>query len=247
MIYLLLIIVGVFAGFINVMAGGGSLLTLPMLIFMGLPSQVANGTNRLAILIEASVGANNFKSKGYFELKKGIYFALPAVFGAIIGSNIAINLSESVFNRLLAVVLVMMLLIIIFQPHKKIKTLKSIGNNNIFLGSILFFFVGLYGGVIQAGVGFLIITVLSLITNYKLVKINSLKILIVLIYTIPAFLIFAKSGNVDYIKGLVLAIGNSTGAYLGSNLQIKKGDKIVKVFLTIAIIVMVMKLLGFFG
>jgi len=246
MIYLVLIIVGVFAGFINVMAGGGSLLTLPMLIFMGLPSQVANGTNRLAILIEATVGINNFKNKGYFELKKGIYFALPAVVGAILGSNIAINLSESVFNRLLAIVLVMMLFIIIYQPHKKIKTLKNIGNNN-FIGSILFFFVGLYGGVIQAGVGFLIITVLSLITNYKLVKINSLKILIVLIYTIPAFLIFAKSGNVDYIKGLVLAIGNSTGAYLGSNLQIKKGDKIVKVFLTVAIVIMVLKLLGLFG
>ena len=246
MTYLLLIIVGVFAGFINVMAGGGSLLTLPMLIFTGLPSQVANGTNRLAILIEATVGINNFKSKGYFELKKGIYFALPAVLGAIIGSNIAINLTESIFNRLLAIVLVMMLFIIIYQPHKKIKTLKNIGNN-IFTDSILFFFVGLYGGVIQAGVGFLIITVLSLITNYKLVKINSLKILIVLIYTIPAFLIFAKSGNVDYIKGLVLAIGNSVGAYLGSNLQIKKGDKIVKVFLTFAIVIMVLKLLGLFG
>ncbi len=247
MIYLLLIIVGVFAGFINVMAGGGSLLTLPMLILMGLPSQVANGTNRLAILIETTVGMNNFKNKGYFELKKGIYFALPAVFGAILGSNIAINLSENVFNKLVAIVLVIMLFIIIYQPHKKIKTLESIGNNNIFIGSVLFFFVGLYGGVIQAGVGFLIITVLSFITNYKLVKINSLKILIVLIYTIPAFLIFAKSGNVDYIKGFVLAIGNSTGAYLGSNLQIKKGDKIVKIFLTVVIVFMVFKLLGLFS
>jgi uncharacterized membrane protein YfcA len=167
---------------------------------------------------------------------------LPTVVGAIIGSNIAIKLSENVFNKLLGVVLLLMLVIIIFQPHKKIKKFTG---DNVFLGIVLFFFVGIYGGVIQAGVGFLIITILTIVTNYKLVRINSFKALIVFIYTIPALFIFIKSGNIDFIKGIVLALGNSFGAYLGSNLQIKKGDKIVKIVLSIAIIFMALKLLGF--
>ncbi|MEA1974180.1 MAG: sulfite exporter TauE/SafE family protein [Bacillota bacterium] len=246
MLYLLLIIVGITAGFINVMAGGGSLLTLPMLIFMGLPSQVANGTNRLAILMETFIGVNNFKSKGYFDIKRGIIYALPAIVGAIIGSNIAINLSEEIFNKLLGMILLVMLVIIIFQPHKKIKYKKIIekdNKNSLLVGSLLFFFVGIYGGAIQAGVGFLIITTLTIVTNYKLVKINSLKALIVFIYTIPTLYIFIKSGNVDFLKGLILATGNSIGAYIGSNLQIEKGDKIVKIILSVVMVIMALKLL----
>lgn len=241
MIYFALILIGSIAGFVNNIAGGGSLLTLPILIFMGLPPVVANGTNRIAILAGALSGSKKFKAKGYFEIKESLYFGIPAVIGAIIGSKIAVNLSDEKFNKFLGLVMIVMLFIIIFQPHKKI---KSMNNKNILLGSFLFFLVGIYGGVIQAGVGFLIITTLVLVTDYSLVKINSIKLLIVLIYTIPALFIFISSGNMDISKGVVLALGNSIGAYLGSGFQIKNGDRIVKLILTISILFMSLKLTG---
>jgi uncharacterized membrane protein YfcA len=241
MIYLGLILTGIVAGFFNSMAGGGSLLTLPLLIFMGLPPMVANGTNRLAIIVGALSGTYNFKKQGYFELKKSMIFGIPAVIGSIIGSSIAITISDQLFNQMLGIVMLVMLVIIIFQPHKHIKKFQK--ENNI-LGVILFFFVGIYGGVIQAGVGFLIMTVLTLVTTFKLVRINSIKILVVLIYTIPAFFIFFRSGNVDLVKGLILSIGNGTGALIGSKVQVKNGDSIVKIFLIIAVLFMSLKLLG---
>jgi uncharacterized membrane protein YfcA len=241
MIYLGLILIGIVAGFFNSLAGGGSLLTLPLLIFMGLPPMVANGTNRLAIIVGGLSGTYNFKKQGYFELKKSLIYGIPAVVGSIIGSSVAITISDKQFNQMLGIVMLLMLVIIIFQPHKHIKKFQK---ENKVLGVILFFFVGVYGGVIQAGVGFLIMTVLALVTTHKLVKINSIKILVVLIYTIPAFFIFFRSGNVDLTKGLILSIGNGTGALIGSKMQIKNGDAIIKFFLIIAVLFMSLKLLG---
>lgn len=241
MIYLGLIMTGIVAGFFNSLAGGGSLLTLPLLIFMGLPPMVANGTNRLAIIVGALSGTYNFKKQGYFELKKSLMFGIPAVIGSIIGSSIAIQISDQLFNQMLGIVMLLMIVIIIFQPHKHIEKFQK---ENKILGIILFFFVGLYGGIIQAGVGFLIMTVLALVTTFKLVRINSIKILVVLIYTIPAFFIFFRSGNVDLVKGLILSIGNGTGALIGSKMQIRNGDRIIKIFLIIAVLFMSLKLLG---
>jgi len=241
MIYFGLIFAGIMAGFFNSMAGGGSLITLPLLIFMGLPPMVANGTNRLAIIVGALSGTYNFKKQGYFELKKSLIYGVPAVVGSIIGSNIAITIPDNIFNQMLGIVMLFMLVIIIFQPHKHIKKFQR---ENKVLGIVLFFFVGVYGGVIQAGVGFFIMTVLALVTTFELVKINSIKILVVLIYTIPAFIIFFRSGNVDLVKGLVLSVGNATGALIGSKVQVEHGDAIVKFFLIIAVLLMSLKLLG---
>lgn len=241
MIYLALIAIGTLAGFINSLAGGGSLLTLPLLIFMGLPPVVANGTNRLAIVFAAVTGTYNFRKQGYFEVKKSITFGIPAVIGSVIGSSIAVNLSGPMFNQILGVIMLVMLFIILIKPHKYIKSLE--GNHPI-IGFIAFFFVGLYGGIIQAGVGFLIIMTLTLVTHDDLVRINSIKILVVLIYTIPAILVFYNNGQIDFFKGLILAIGNSTGAIIGSRMQVKKGEKIVKWVLSISILLMALRLLG---
>jgi len=170
-----------------------------------------------------------------------LIYGIPAVIGSIIGSSIAITISDKSFNQMLGVVMLLMLVVIIFQPHKYMERFQR---ENKILGVVLFFFVGIYGGVIQAGVGFLIMTVLALVTTFKLVKINSIKILVVLIYTIPAFFIFFRSGNVDLVKGLVLSIGNGAGALIGSKVQINHGDSIIKVFLIIAVFFMSLKLLG---
>lgn len=239
--------VGIIAGFLNTTAGGGSLITMPLLVFLGLPSAVANGTNRIALMVQNITAISSFKSKGYFNWKLGLTFGLPAVFGSIIGSGIAVSLSDELFNKILAVVMILVLGLIIFQPQKKLAANEEeLNMKKKIIGIIAFVFVGLYGGLIQAGVGFIIIAVLTLVTGFSLVRINSLKVFIVMIYMFSSLIVFIFNGKVDWVLGLVLSVGNATGAYLGSAFSVKKGDKWIKVVLSAAIIIMSMKLLGIF-
>ena len=246
----LILATGVAAGFMNTLGGGGSLLTLPMLIFLGLPAAVANGTNRIALMVQNVVGVSNFRRKGFFYPKLGITLAIPAVFGSFFGARLAISIPEELFQKILAVIMIVVMILILTRPEKRF--LKEIEGENLstvrlVVSIFVFFGVGLYGGFINAGVGFVIIVALTLITGMSLVKINSLKLFIVLIYIFSSFIVFLVHGKVDWILGLTLAIGNAFGAYLGSNFAVSKGDKWIRVFIVIAILSMSAKLLGLFN
>ena len=246
----LILVTGVVAGFMNTLGGGGSLLTLPMLIFLGSPAAVANGTNRIALMVQNIVGVSNFRRKGFFYPKLGIILAIPAVFGSLIGAKFAISVPEELFQKILAIIMIVVMILILTRPEKRF--LKEIEGENLstvrlVVSIFVFFGVGLYGGFINAGVGFVIIVALTLITGMSLVKINSLKLFIVLIYIFSSFIVFLVHGKVDWILGLTLAIGNALGAYLGSNFAVSKGDKWIRVFIVIAILSMSAKLLGLFN
>ncbi|MEL7004899.1 MAG: sulfite exporter TauE/SafE family protein, partial [Bacteroidota bacterium] len=145
--FLLLILGGFIAGCINVLAGGGSLLTLPLLIFMGLPTSVANATNRVAIFSQNIFAVAGFKSKGVSAYPYSLYLGLSAALGATIGATISVDLEDALFNRIIAVVMVMVIVLTVVKP----KT-KSSGENEKMskkaqlIGIISFFFVGIYGG-----------------------------------------------------------------------------------------------------
>ena len=246
----LILATGVAAGFMNTLGGGGSLLTLPMLIFLGLPAAVANGTNRIALMVQNVVGVSNFRRKGFFYPKLGITLAIPAVFGSFFGARLAISIPEELFQKILAVIMIVVMILILTRPEKRF--LKEIEGENLstvrlVVSIFVFFGVGLYGGFINAGVGFVIIVALTLITGMSLVKINSLKLFIVLIYISSSFIVFIIHGKVDWILGFTLAIGNALGAYLGSNFAVSKGDKWIRIFIVIAILSMSAKLLGLFN
>lgn len=243
--FILILIIGIAAGFINTMAGGGSLLTMPMLIFLGLPSAVANGTNRIAIMVQNIVAVSNFKRNGFFDFKLGLMLAVPAILGSLIGANLAINLSDDIFNIILAIIMIIILILILFQPHKKYlgEKIGELSKKRKISLVIAFFFVGIYGGFIQGGVGFIIIATLSLITGMSLVRINSIKVMVVAMYTVSSLLVFIINGKVNWGLGLILAVGNSIGAWLGSHYAVKKGDKFIKVVLSVVMVVMVLRLL----
>lgn len=243
---LLIFSAGICAGFINVFAGGGSLLTIPLLIFMGLPSAVANGTNRLAILAQCALGVERFRRKGIFDYKLGLLVAFPSVTGAVIGSLIAVDLPDRIFNRVLAVVMIFVLISILRKsPKNNISVKKEPSTRRKIILSAAFFFVGLYGGIIQAGVGIIIIAILSFLTDLSLVKINSLKLFIVAFYMIFSVAIFASSGKIEWAPGLVLAAGSAAGAWMGVNVTIKKGDRFIRAVLAVVIPAIAVKLLFF--
>jgi len=237
---------GILAGFINVNAGGGSFITLPVLIFTGLPVAVANGTNRVALAAANIVAVHNFRKGGHFDWRLSLFLAIPAVIGAIIGSFISINLPDELYNTILAVVIIIVVLFVLVNPSKYFKKPVEITKGRKIAGFFIFLALGLYGGIIQAGIGFLIITSLFFITGYSLIKINSIKVLVVLIYMLFSLAIFIVSGNINWVYALVLSLGNGTGAFLGTRFALKHGDRWIRIIMVAAALVMALRLFNVF-
>ena len=240
---LYLVLIGFIAGCINIVAGGGSLLTLPMLIFLGLPSTVANATNRIAIIIQNIFAVRGFQSKGVSTFPFSIYLAIPAVIGAIIGATIAIEIPDALFNKILAGVMVTIVIYMLLKPKVKTKHIQErLTGKFLWLGIVVFFFVGLYGGIIQAGVGFIMIMTLTSINQLSLVKTNAVKVFVALVYSIAAVIVFQKSGLINWKYGLILSIGNASGGWFMSRFSVKKGDGFVRMFLIVTVSILAIKL-----
>lgn len=239
---LYLILIGFVAGVINTLAGGGSLLTLPMLIFLGLPPNVANGTNRVAILIQNIFGVAGFKSKGVSTYPFSLYLGIAALFGSVIGAQIAVDIKGETFNKILAVVMLLVVASMVKKPKNLQNIVERLTGKYLWLGIIAFFFIGIYGGFIQAGVGLFLIGSIKLCTGFDLVKVNSVKTFIIASYTVVAILIFAYNGKIDWTVGLLVAVGQGLGGYLGSKIAVKGGEKFVRKFIIFAILLMAVKL-----
>ena len=238
------LLIGAGAGFINVLAGGGSFLTLPLLIFLGLPPNIANGSNRLAILMQNTFAVGSFMKKkvipGRFSLKAAL-FAAP---GGILGAWLATQVSNDQFKISLAVVMIFMSLFTLLSRQREgtYPINPATYQGNWFGPGIAYFLVGIYGGYIQAGVGFLVLTVL-LWQNINLVHGNAVKLTIISFFTAIALFIFAMNDQVDWGMGIVLGIGNIMGASIGTHVAIKKGHDFIKKVVTVAVIIFAIKLL----
>ena len=237
-------IAGIIAGFINTVAGGGSLLTLPILIFLGLPTAVANGTNRIAIIAQCFSAVAGFKRKGVSNFKLSLLLSVPGILGAVIGAYIAIDISDILFKRVLAIIMLLVLGLILWNPRQDSNgNSSSLGRNQLIITMIVFFFVGIYGGFIQVGVGFIIIAALTTITGLNLVETNSHKVFIAGVYTVFALIVFALNGKVCWTIGLCLAAGMGLGGWIGSHWAVAKGERWIRLVLTICVIAMVIKLI----
>ncbi|MGH7884141.1 MAG: sulfite exporter TauE/SafE family protein [Thermodesulfobacteriota bacterium] len=240
--FTILFIVGVVAGIINIMAGGGSTLTLPALIFLGVDPSVANGTNRIAILMQNVSALASFKRDKVTEIKKSLKYALLTIPGVIAGGYTAVKISDDLFEKILAVVLIFIIFSFIFKPKS-----LSIGEDNKYRNWILypsFILIGFYGGFIQVGVGFLIMGVLYHLSDMTLLKVNVHKVFIILFYTVFAIVIFNFSGNINWFLGIGLAAGNTVGGFFGAKFTVKGGEKYIKYALVAAVIIIVLKLLN---
>lgn len=246
MLEILLFLVGVITGFINVIAGGGSFLTLPLLIFMGLPPTVANGTNRLGIFLQSITAVKQFHKLGVFPVKFAIFAAIPATLGSLLGAYWATIISENSFKRYLAVLMIVITLITMYNPIGKFKPKheSTLSGNRKVVIFIIFFLIGIYGGFIQAGVGFLILAGM-LLTGYDLIVGNAVKTFVTLIFTIFALAIFIMSSKVNFTLGIILGVGNMIGAHFGTTVAVKKGNKFIQYFVTVCIIIFAVKLFFF--
>ncbi len=243
--FVALVLAGLAVGFINTLAGGGSVISLSLLMFFGLPAQLANGTNRIGILLQTLVSVRTFHNARLIEWKRAMWLAVPAVLGAVSGSLLAAVLKPRVFEWIIAVLLLIVAFLMIWQPEQWLKgNPEKLNRKPDFKLLVIFFLVGFYGGFIQAGVGFFLLSALVLGSGYDLVKANALKNLMVLLYTPFALLVYVSNGQVDWIYGLSLAVGNMTGAFLASRLAITKGAPFVRWIVILIIFLTILKLTG---
>ena len=241
--FLILFGVGSAAGAINVMAGSGSALTLPALIFLGLDPVTANGTNRVAILVQNISATTTFHRAGSTRLRDSARLAVWALPGAVIGAFAAVQISGVWFERILGVVMIgVVLSMAIPRPDRQqpVPQRSKVWTYLAMLG------IGFYGGFIQVGVGFLFMAAFFYLLRLDLVMTTVHKVTVVLLYTVPTLLVFAWAGSVDWLLGCALAVGNGTGAWVAARMAVQKGEKAVRAVLVVAVLVMAAKLFGLF-
>lgn len=219
---LLLLGGGLAAGFVNTVAGGGSVVTLPILIEgVGLPATVANGTNRIAILLQNVAAVAGYRKGGVLEARRILPLLPSFLVGAVAGAWTATEVSPEAMRKVFAGVIVLVALTVLVKPSRWLggseHRLREPWRSLAFLG------VGYYGGFVQAGVGFLLLAGLVLGSGFDLVRGNAAKVLLVLLATPLALLLFARAQQVDLVAGLVLAAGNVSGALIATALAVKKG------------------------
>ncbi|MCK5067325.1 MAG: sulfite exporter TauE/SafE family protein [Bacteroidales bacterium] len=241
--YIIIVAVGIVAGIINTLAAGGSLLTLPVLMALGLPPNMANGTNRIAIFLQNVVGVGSFHKQKVMDFPSGFRVGIPAVIGAIAGAFIAVNLNDEVMKLAIAGVMILVFFLMLLNPNRWINSHEEHPPIPYWMQVVVFFFVGIYGGFIQAGVGFFLLTSLVLGSGFELVKANALKLFVILLYTPLALVIFFVHGDVNIWMGLVLAVGNMTGAWIGTKIAVKQGAKFIRYFVLVAILIAATKLI----
>jgi hypothetical protein len=226
---LMIVITGVFAGFLNVTAGGGSLLVLPLLVFSGLDMSVANATNRVAILLQNSVALAKFKKEKILSLKEAVFFAVPASLGSVLGTSLAITMDDRALKLVIAFLILVMAILLVLKPKMwEEQSRQAIPGWGLL---IVFFFIGVYGGFIQAGVGFFLLWGLAGLAGKDLLHANAVKVAIIATYTTISLLMFLVNGMVNIPVGLLLAAGSMTGGYLGVRFSIGKGNRWLRLIL----------------
>ena len=245
--YPLLILAGIAAGFVNMLAGNGSLITLPALLAIGLPANVANATNRVGITLQNIVGTEGFYRQGRLDVRGALLLSIPTVVGSILGARIAVNIDEALFRKVLAVAMLIMLVIMLVKPERWITGKVRVHSGRLSIVQVLVFFaIGVYGGFLQAGVGIFLLAGLVLGPGYDVVRANAVKVAIVLTLTIAALIVFQANAQVLWGPGLVMGIGSMIGAWLGTHFAVRKGTAWVRWFVIVVVLVSTAQLLGVF-
>lgn len=246
-LYILLVFLsGVLSGVINVMAGGGSALTLPLLIFLGLDGAMANGTNRVAIFVQNIFAVWSFRQQKMHQFRESLRLSAWTLPGGVLGALVALKISNEWFERILAIVLIWVIISMVVSPTGRPGPAELPDPRRRWWVYPAMLAIGFYGGFIQVGVGFLLMAALFHLLKMNLVEVNMHKVFIVMIFTIPALAIFIIGGKVDWWWGLSLAAGNSLGGWWAARLSVKKGEKVIRWVLFSAMLLMAAKLLGVF-
>jgi uncharacterized membrane protein YfcA len=234
----ILIAAGIVAGFINTMAGGGSMLTLPALMLLGLPADIANGTNRVAVVGQSLVGAGMFGRAGKLDTGVLMPILAPTILGALVGAQIAAMVPTVYLQPALLGTMLVMATIIVVRPS----TLTPAEDELVLnlwrspKGLLGLLFAGLYGGFVQGGVGFVLLTVLAGVLRYDLVRANAIKLVCTLIFGVVSCGVFVLHGQIAWVPGLVLTVATVVGSLLGVRFALDVDKTVLRRLVFVAIV-----------
>jgi uncharacterized protein len=231
---------GLAAGVINTMAGGGSLLTVPLLVLAGVPGNVANGSNRVGVLASSMTATWSFRQQGLDVVRRAVPVLIPVVMGSVIGAAVVGQLGDETFETIFGVLMIPLLIVSFWPRPAQVESVPKFGAAG---SSVMFFFVGLYGGAFQAGVGLLLVAALSR-SGFDLVNANAVKVVITIALALAALPVFIVNGQVDWGPALVLAVGFAAGGFVGARLTVKGGERLLRPVLLLAVVALSGRLLG---
>ncbi len=221
-------VTGFVAGFVNTLAGSGSLLTLPILILLGLPANIANGTNRVGVVLQNVVAVATFHKRGALPLAGTWKLIVPAVIGSVAGAALAVDLDEALLRQTIGVLLLVLLAVMLLNPERWIAEHTAPREPRLLVEVPLFFAIGVYGGFIQVSVGLFLLAGLVLGAGYNVVGANALKNLIVLVLTVAALAVFVVNDQVEWMLGLLLGAGQAAGAWVAAHVAVRRGAVLVR-------------------
>lgn len=232
--FVVLALAGAVASVVNSIAGGGSLLTLPLLVALGLPPGLANGTNRVGVLMQGLASVATFHRRGFRDYRLVARLLLPMMVGAAAGTALATRLPDDLLRVVFGVMLAGWAVLLVVRPGRFLNApaeprapgLPALG---------LSVLIGAYGGFLQAGVGFPLLALLVLYLGHSAVQANAVKVALTLGFTLVSLPMFALAGQVAWREGLVLATGSMVGGWLGTRLQIRGGANLVRWVVVIAV------------
>lgn len=245
--WLLFVVAGIGTGVINTLAGSGSLITLPIFVFIcGLPAPVANGTNRIGVLLQSGVGLATYRNRDALHTEGSLPILVAIIAGAVVGAFIAVDLDEETMNLVLGLLMVFMLVVLILKPSRWIhEEAMDPGRSKHPLSLLAFFLIGVYGGFIQAGVGIFLLAGLVLISRFTLRSGNGIKLLVVFLYSIPSLAVFFWFDQVHVGYGLAMAVFQALGAWIGVRwiVQFENADTWIHRILIVAVAAAAIKFL----
>jgi uncharacterized membrane protein YfcA len=238
LLYVVLAAAGVAAGFLNTLAGGGSMLTLPALMLLGLPADVANGTNRLSVVTQAATGMLSFRTQGKLEERAMALVIAPTVAGALVGSISAARMPPALLEHVLLGTMMTMAVLMTFFPRAVVAPPNAPPATGVrrVAGMAGLFVAGAYGGFVQAGVGFVLLGALSGILRYDLVRANALKLACVAVFGIAALIVFVIAGQVAWLPAAVLAAGTAVGSLLGVRFALRVRHDVLRYIILACVI-----------
>jgi uncharacterized membrane protein YfcA len=239
---LLLLAGGLAAGVVNTLAGGGSLLTVPLLTFAGLPGTLANGTNRVGVLIHNAVASWGFWREGVPGVRAAAPLVAPVAAGALIGAYGISQVDDRVFERLFGVAMIVLLIPTLRGPRSVSERSSPLSPG---LRALLFFGIGLYGGAFQAGVGILLIYGIHS-SGVDLVRANSIKVVINFCFTLLVLPIFLFAHQIDWGLALVLGAGFALGGWMGPKVAVRGGERLIRPVLGLAVVALAGRMFGFY-
>lgn len=235
---LLLVVAGLIAGFVNTIAGGGSMLTLPALLLTGMPVEIANGTNRVGVVAHSLAGTGGFRAAGQIDLRTAAIVIAPTLVGGLVGAWLAADVVPHAWlEPVLLGTMLLMAVAMVMRPKTVAPDVGEAEPRPMNVAAALGLFgAGVYGGFVQAGVGLVLIAVLGGLLRYDVVRSNALKVAATLVFNVVALAVFAYAGQVDWRAGGLLATSSVVGALIGVRAALKIDPHIIRGFILAAVI-----------